>query len=120
MLAVAVVLPLFVTVKDGMFPLPVAASPIEGLSFVQLYVVPLVVPIKFIGALGSPLQRNWFMGCIKLANGRTVMRNDFEVPGQLLNSGETVIVAVTGEMPLFTPLKAGISPFPFAGKPMEV
>ena len=49
-----------------------------------------------------------------------MIRNDFDVPGQLLNSGETVMVAVTGEMPLFIPLKAGISPVPLAGKPIEV
>lgn len=38
----------------------------------------------------------------------------------LLNVGETVIVAVTGEVPVFTAVKEGIFPVPEAARPMEV
>ena len=47
---------LFIPVNDGMFPVPLAARPIEGLSFVQLYVVPAIVPEKLIAVVFVPLH----------------------------------------------------------------
>lgn len=44
-------------------------------------------------------------------------------PGQLtpplVNVGVTVIVAITGEVPVFTAVKAAIFPLPEAARPME-
>jgi hypothetical protein len=45
-----------VAVNDGIFPLPVAASPIEVLLFVQLKVVPLTAPAKLTRLVDAPLH----------------------------------------------------------------
>ena len=52
--AVIGVEPALVAVKAGIFPFPLAASPIAVLLFVQLYVVPL--PEKFIAVVGELLH----------------------------------------------------------------
>jgi hypothetical protein len=51
MVAVTSVLPGFTAVNDGIFPVPDAAKPIEGLEFVQLTVTPVAgtVMIVFTG-----------------------------------------------------------------------
>ena len=54
MVAVMGVEPELVAVKTGIFPLPLAASPITVLLFVQLYMVP--VPEKFIAVVDELLQ----------------------------------------------------------------
>ena len=47
---------LFVGVKAGMFPVPVAGNPIAVLEFVQVYVVPLTPFVKTIGLVVVALQ----------------------------------------------------------------
>jgi hypothetical protein len=51
----------FTAVNAAMFPVPLAATPIEGVSFVQAYVVPvmLVVLVKLIAVELEPLQITW-------------------------------------------------------------
>jgi hypothetical protein len=49
--AVTAVGVLLTAVKLAMFPVPLAASPILGVLFVQLNVVPATVPVKFIAAV---------------------------------------------------------------------
>jgi len=44
-------------VKAGIFPLPEAAKPIVGLLFVQLKVVPLTAPEKFIALVVAALHK---------------------------------------------------------------
>ena len=44
-------------VKAGIFPLPEAAKPIVGLLFVQLKVVPLTAPEKFIALVVEALHK---------------------------------------------------------------
>ena len=44
-------IPVLTPVKDGIFPLPLAARPIEVLSLVQLKPVPLTEPEKFIAPI---------------------------------------------------------------------
>jgi hypothetical protein len=55
--------------------------------------------------------------------GFTVMVNAEEVPPQLFTPlekvGVTVMVAVTGETPLFTAVNEGIFPVPLAGSPID-
>ena len=46
----------FVAVNDGMFPVPLAASPIDGVLFVQAKVVPDTGLVKVIAAVVAPLQ----------------------------------------------------------------
>ena len=43
--------------KDAILPEPLAASPMEVLLFVQLKVVLVTAPVKFIAAVETPLQR---------------------------------------------------------------
>ncbi len=50
----------FDTVNEGIFPLPLAANPIEGLLFVQLKFVPDTVLTKFIAEAVLPLHSTWF------------------------------------------------------------
>ena len=45
-----------VATKPAIFPVPLAASPIAGLLFVQLNVVPATALVKFTGAVVDPLQ----------------------------------------------------------------
>ena len=52
MVATCCVLPEFVTAKDGIFPVPEAASPILVLSLVQVLVVP--VPEKVTAVVDAP------------------------------------------------------------------
>jgi hypothetical protein len=69
--AVTVVLPLFTAVNDGMFPVPLAASPMLGVLFVQLYVVTLV-PLKLIAAVVPPLHTVWSAFGFIVGTGFTV------------------------------------------------
>ena len=55
--AVTGALVIFIAVNDAIFPLLLAAKPIEVLLFVQLNVVPLTAPIKFIAAVVAPLHK---------------------------------------------------------------
>lgn len=48
------------------------------------------------------------------------MVNVVGVPTQLAVPGVTVMVAVTGAVPVFTPVNDGIGPLPEAAKPMLV
>jgi hypothetical protein len=50
----------FVAVNVGMFPDPLAASPIAVLLFVQVKVVPLTGPDKEVVVTLAPLQCVWF------------------------------------------------------------
>jgi hypothetical protein len=54
--AVMLVVPALVAVKEGIFPVPFAANPIPGVSFTQEKVVPETGPVKNIIAVVLPLQ----------------------------------------------------------------
>ena len=60
------------------------------------------------------------MGTFTLGVGLTAMVNVCGGPEQPSASGVTVIVAVTGAVPLLTVLKAAIDPMPLAPNPIEV
>jgi hypothetical protein len=70
------------------------------------------------------LQTTCETGCVTCAVGLTIMVNVFVGPVQftlpLLKFGVTIIVAVTGDDPEFTAVKAGIFPVPEAVNPIEV
>ena len=79
--------------------------------------VPKVTAVVF-----DPLHTVWFAGSLTCADGLTVIVNVSAGPVQptllFVNVGVTVIVAVTGEVPLLTAAKAAIFPLPDAGSPM--
>ena len=64
---------LFVPVNDGVFPIPLAASPIEGVEFVHAKVVPGVVLVKAPAATNAPLQTTTFAGTTTTGVGLTVI-----------------------------------------------
>ena len=48
--------PLFCALNAGMLPLPVAASPMDGLLLVQMKFVPGILPIKLMAVVLDPAQ----------------------------------------------------------------
>ena len=54
--AITVVEPLLVAVKEGMFPVPLAASPMEGMLLTHAKVVPATGPESGIAVVTVPLQ----------------------------------------------------------------
>jgi hypothetical protein len=83
MVAVTEAVPLFTAVKAAMSPVPLAASPIEVLSLVQLYTVPATAPVKATAVVLAPLQRTWFDTTLTVGVGFTVMVNVIGVPVQV-------------------------------------
>ena len=69
--------------------------------------------------IDEPLQTFWFATSFTVGVGFTVMVNDCIAPVQPLTVGVTMIVAVIGIFPEFRAVKIGISPVPFAAKPIE-
>jgi hypothetical protein len=74
-LAVIGAVPGFVAVKEEMFPVPVAARPIDILSFVQLNTIvpPILLEVKFTAAVEAPLHTTWSAGSFTWADGLTVI-----------------------------------------------
>ena len=73
-------------------------------------------------ATAPPLQTVLLVIEFTFAEGFTIIVNVMGVPLQfivLANTGVTVIVAVTGDVPLFVATNEAISPVPFDGKPMD-
>jgi hypothetical protein len=118
--AITAALVILIAVNVGMLPVPVAAKPIDVLLFVQLKTVPETAPVKATMLVVAPLHKDWFAGCTTFGVGLTVIANDCDMPGQPDADGVTVMVAVTGVVPVFIAVKAGISPLPFAAKPIDV
>jgi len=110
----------FVATKDGMFPEPLAASPIEVLLFVQLYVVPVTPPVNVTSVVEAPLHTAGSAITFVVGVGLTVIVKLPDGPAQLLAVGVTVIVAVTGVVPLLVAKKEAIFPVPLDARPMEV
>ena len=66
------VVPPLTALKDAMFPLPLAARPIEGVLLVQLKIVPATDPLKVTGLVGAPLQTTWLATGLTVGVGSTV------------------------------------------------
>ena len=56
MVALAGVEPVLIPVNAGILPVPDDARPMDGLLFVQLKLVPVTLPEKFIAFAANPLQ----------------------------------------------------------------
>lgn len=117
--AVTAVVPEFTAVNVGISPFPLAARPMEGVSFVQANVPPDGMLVKFTAAVELPLQTDWFEMVATVGVGSTVIVKVDGVPGQPFNDGVTVMVAVTGADPELFAVKAAISPVPLAARPMD-
>ena len=117
--AITGVLPALIAVNAGIFPLPLAAKPIEVLLFVQLKscanVLVNVIAPEFIRYIMKGLT-----GCTTSGVGLTVMVNISGGPLQPNATGVTVIVAVTGALVILIAVNEVIFPFPLAARPIEV
>ena len=60
---------LFIAVKLAIFPVPEAAKPIPGVSFVQLKTVPVTAPVNGIAFVATPAQTTSFCGCVTVGVG---------------------------------------------------
>ena len=56
--AVTGVLPVLIAAKEAMLPVPLAASPIDGLLLVQEYKVPVTAPLKLMAVVLAPLHND--------------------------------------------------------------
>jgi hypothetical protein len=56
--AVTGLTPGFSAVNEAIFPVPLAARPIDGVSLVQLYCV--ATPLKLTAVVDAPLHKVWF------------------------------------------------------------
>lgn len=115
--------PVFAVTNDAIFPVPLAAKPIEVLLFTQLYVVAGTVVLKLTGAVLWPAHNSWLPTKFTLGVGFTVMVNIIGVPVQLIplvKTGVTVIVATCGVVPKLVALNDGILPLPFGPSPIDV
>ena len=68
--AIIGVVPVLVGVKDRL-PVPLAANPMSVLLLVQLYTVPVALPLKFT-VEGEPAQNTWLATAFTVAVGLTV------------------------------------------------
>ncbi len=118
--AITGVIPVFVVVKLGILPLPVAARPIDGVSFVQSKVVPFTLPVKGIVPLAMPLHFTRLVIELTFGRGFTVILNVLDKPVQLLAEGVTVTVAIIGVKLVFIAVNDGTELLPEAAIPMLV
>ena len=118
--------PLFNAGKGIMFPVPLAPIPMVGVLFVHEYVVfPTVLMVeKIIGIVFIPLHKIWSEGSFTCPVGFTVIVKVREAPIQVIEpfskNGVTMIVAITGAVPLFMAVKGVMFPVPLAPRPMLV
>ena len=109
-----------VAVNDGILPLPLAASPMAGLLFVQLNAVPETVSLKLTEPVVVPLQTVWSGGSLTVGVGFTVKVKDWGVPVHPLAVGVTVMVAMIGLLVELMAANDAILPLPLAASPMAV
>ena len=83
-------------------------------------VPPVLSVVKLTAAVAAPAHLVWSAGSLTCPLGLTVIVNVWAVPGHPSNEGVTVIVAVTGAVPVFVAVKEGILPVPLAPRPMLV
>ena len=122
--AVMGVVPALVAVNVGILPIPLAPRPIPVLLFVQVYTAPDTGPLTVVAATEDPAHITLLAMAFTVAVGLTVIVNDLGVPTQLVppfvNVAITVIVAITGAVPLFVAVKAAMFNVPLAPRPIDV
>ena len=87
-------------------------------------VPPVLLVVKITAVVGLLLQNTRSAGSFTCADGLTVIVKVCAVPGQLapplVKVGVTVIVAVTGAVPVLVALKEAMFPVPLAARLMDV
>lgn len=114
----------FVAVKAGTLPVPLfEPRPMASAVRDQEKTAPGVLLVKTIDGTLEPAQYVWLATALTFGTGFTVTVNVTGVPVQMAPVvgevvGVTVIVAVTGAVPLFTPTNEAMLPEPLAARPM--
>ena len=119
MFAISMAVPGFVDVKDGIFPVPAAARPMDGRLLVQAKVLPATGLPKITAEVTVPLQYIALLTWFTVAVGLTVIVNTRFVPVHPFAVGVTVIVATVGAGPGLVAVNDGIFPVPLAARPTE-
>lgn len=96
MVAVTGKVPLFIAVKEGIFPVPPAARPMDGVLFTHVYTLAGLLPVKVTASVASPLQTVCGGVASTYGNGFTVTVTVNGAPPQFAVAGVTVYVAVAG------------------------
>ena len=120
MLAEMGAVPGLVEVKEGIFPVPLEASPMAVLSLDHVNVPPAGVDVKLVAETISLLQTDKFAGTVTVGVGLTVMVYVDGTPGHPLMVAVTEMVAMIGAFPVLVALKDGISPVPLSVSPIAV
>lgn len=107
-------------VNPAIFPVPLAARPMDVLLLVHVYAAPCTAEAKYIMPVVAPLQTRCPAGTVTAGIGFTVMVKDFPGPAHPFNSGITVMVAVTGKVVLLMAVKDGMFPVPDGASPINV
>jgi hypothetical protein len=111
-----------IAVKEGILPDPLAANPIPGWLFVQVYWVP--DPTKAMAEVKALWHTTTAFGAVTLGVGFTVIVNDVLEPLQEIpppvNTEVTATVPDMGADPPFAAIKEAISPLPEAANPIFV
>ena len=81
--------------------------------------MPLTAPVKFTAVVVAPLHSVWFDTVFTVGVGFTVIVKVSAAPVHPLADGVTVIVAVTGVLPVLAAVKAAMLPVPLAARPIE-
>jgi hypothetical protein len=92
--------PGFVAENEGILPIPFAVNPIDGWSFVQVYVVtpPVLTVAKATVVVLSPLQTTSLAGCSTSAVGFTVTVRLKEVPVHPFTLGVIIYTTSIGDV----------------------
>ena len=115
MLAVTCDVPALIAVKEGISPVPVAASPMVVLSFVQVYVmVPSVlVVVNVTVPVPVPLHTTWLPGWVTSTCGFTMTSTVTTVPVHAPIAGVMVYLTVAGAPEVFVSVCAIVLPLEF-------
>ena len=118
--AVTGTVPALMAVNEPILPVPLAASPIDGVLFTQLYTVPGTNPLKLIAEVAVLLQTTWFEILLTVGVGLMVtvtycgvvlhMNAPDGGPGYSYTLGTRLMVVVTGALVVFTAVNGPILP----------
>ena len=113
----------FVALNEAIFPVDDAVRLIEGVVFVQEYVVPVIAPVKLTAATEVLLHTIKFGGSTTVGVGMTLILNVTGLPThsskRLVNFGVTLKFPVCTELVELIVLKAEILPVLEACIPIE-
>jgi hypothetical protein len=119
MVAISGAVPVFVAVNEGMTPVPFAANPTDGVSFVHEKVVPATGLPGLTKEVVAPLQYVASPTGLTVVVGYTVIVNESGVPVHPFAVGVTAIDATTGTVPVLMALNGAIFPAPAPARPID-